>query len=84
MSVRRKSKASRRLSGCNSRRVAGVERSEIVEESIRKLIEYVSSDIEEIRSGNVDAAGRIGAEIMALNAICNAFDKIGAPKRSST
>lgn len=49
-----------------------------MEETIRKIIEYVASDIEEIRSGNVDASGRIGAEIMALNAICNALDKIGA------
>lgn len=57
---------------------AELERSEIVEETIRKIIEYVASDIEEIRSGNVDASGRIGAEIMALNAICNALDKIGA------
>lgn len=60
---------------------AELERSEIVEETIRKIIEYVASDIEEIRSGNVDASGRIGAEIMALNAICNAFDKIGATEK---
>lgn len=52
-----------------------------MEETIRKIIEYVASDIEEIRNKNVDVSGRIGAEIMALNAICNALDKIGATEK---
>lgn len=52
-----------------------------MEETIRKIIGYVSSDVEKIRKENDDASGRIGAEIMALNAICNALDKIGATEK---
>lgn len=43
-----------------------------MENDIKKLAEYVSSDIEEIRNGYMEASERLGVEIMALNALCNA------------
>ena len=40
-------------------------------ESIEKLVQYVVSDIERIRE-YISESERIGIEIMALNALCNA------------
>ena len=42
-----------------------------MKESIEKLAQYVVSDIEKIRE-SVSENERIGTEIMALSAICNA------------
>lgn len=39
---------------------------------IKKIAEYVYSDVEEIRHSNIEEKERIGIEIMALNALCNA------------
>lgn len=43
-----------------------------METEIKKIAEYVSSDIEAIRKSDVETKDRIGIEIMALNALCNA------------
>lgn len=40
-------------------------------ENIEKLAKYVVSDIEELRN-NSSKSERLGIEIMALNALCNA------------
>lgn len=42
-----------------------------MQNKINKIAEYISSDIEEIRK-NMEEKDRIGIEIMALNALCNA------------
>lgn len=42
-----------------------------MKKSIEKLVQYVVSDIEKIRE-IVSENERIGTEIMALNALCNA------------
>lgn len=39
---------------------------------IKKLAEYLVSDIEEMRSSDMKSSERLGAEVMALNALCNA------------
>lgn len=39
---------------------------------INKLAEYLVSDIEEMRNSDMKASERLGAEVMALNALCNA------------
>lgn len=43
-----------------------------MENDIKKLAEYVSLDIEEMRNSDMKASERLGAEVMALNALCNA------------
>lgn len=43
-----------------------------MQESIQKLADYVMEDIEKARSGNYDAEKRVGLEVVALNALCNA------------
>ncbi len=40
-------------------------------ENIEKLAKYVVSDIEELRNNSPESE-RLGIEIMALNALCNA------------
>lgn len=47
-----------------------------MENDIKKLAEYVSSDIEEMRNSDAKASERLGAEIMALNALCNVFSTL--------
>lgn len=39
---------------------------------IGKLAEYLVSDIEKMRNSDMKASERVGAEVMALNALCNA------------
>lgn len=39
---------------------------------IKKLAEHLVSDIEEMRNSEMKASERLGAEVMALNALCNA------------
>lgn len=41
-------------------------------DKIEKLAEYLVADIEEMRSGDTKSSERLGAEVMALNALCNA------------
>lgn len=41
-------------------------------ESIRKLADYLMEDVEKARSGDYDAEKRVGLEVVALNALCNA------------
>ena len=43
-----------------------------MEDTIMKLSEYVALDIEELRSSDMKASERLGIEVMALNALCNA------------
>lgn len=43
-----------------------------MKESIEKLATYVMSDIEKTRKGSYEAEQRVGLEMMALNALCNA------------
>ena len=43
-----------------------------MEGTIMKLSEYVVSDIEKLRSSDMKAGERLGIEVMALNALCNA------------
>lgn len=48
------------------------ERRKLMEDSIKELAEYISLDIEEMRNSDLKAIERLGAEVMALNALCNA------------
>ena len=43
-----------------------------MQESIKKLADYVMEDTEKARSGDYDAEKRVGLEVVALNALCNA------------
>lgn len=43
-----------------------------MKESIKKLADYVMEDAEKARSGDHDAEKRVGLEVVALNALCNA------------
>lgn len=52
-----------------------------MQNEIKKIAEYIFSDIEELRESNMRTNEILGIEIMALNALCNA-DK--ALKSAST
>lgn len=43
-----------------------------MQESIKKLVNYVMEDTEKARSGDYVAEKRVGLEVVALNALCNA------------
>lgn len=49
-----------------------IKEERVVKESIEKLATYVMSDIEKTRQGSYEAEKRVGLEMMALNALCNA------------
>lgn len=44
----------------------------VVKEKIKELAEIVFDDVKIVRESGTEPKDRIGAEIMALNAICNA------------
>ena len=54
-----------------------------MKESIEKLAQYVVSDIEKIRE-SVSENERIGTEIMALNALCNAENTLKSKCQQGT
>lgn len=47
-----------------------------MEEKIRELAEQILNDVEELRKSDVGIEQRLPVEIMALNAVVNAEDKI--------
>lgn len=49
-------------------------------EDIKSLISDVLKDINEIRESELTLKERIPLEIMALNAVANAYDKIGVAR----
>ena len=49
-------------------------------EDIKSLISDVLKDINEIRESELTLKERFPLEIMALNAVANAYDKIGAAR----
>lgn len=50
----------------------------LMQDKIKTLSDQVYEDIQNLReSGNYDVEKRLGVEIMALNALCNAYAKTG-------
>lgn len=49
-------------------------------EEIRSFVLNILKDVNEIRDGDLSLKERIPLEIMALNAVANAYDKIDAVK----
>lgn len=43
-----------------------------MDDKIKNLAEQLYEDIQEIRKSSVETRKRVGIEVMALNAICNA------------
>ena len=50
----------------------------LMQDKIKTLSDQIYEDIQNLRkSGNYDVEKRLGVEIMALNALCNAYTKTG-------
>lgn len=47
-----------------------------MESQIKELIENVLADVKELREGGIEVKERLPIDIMALNAVANAYAKV--------